>query len=26
MVTPVLDEILHHHHPAPRWEQNALPP
>jgi hypothetical protein len=23
MVTPLLDEILHHHHPAPRWEQNA---
>ncbi len=23
MVTPLLDEILHHHHPAPRWEQTA---
>lgn len=23
MVTPVLDEILQHHHPAPRWDQNA---
>jgi hypothetical protein len=23
MVTPLLDEILHHRRPAPRWEQNA---
>ena len=23
MVTPLLEEILHHQQPAPRWEQNA---